>query len=55
MKALFSVNGEDFESKQEAKEYRDMIDNGSHVSKGKDHKDFGVVRSSSIHPKRKHK
>lgn len=38
MKCLFTVQGICFESKTDAKKYRDI--NGGVVSKGKDHKDF---------------
>lgn len=50
MKELFVVKGVSFESKKEAKEYRDK--NGGHVSKGRDHRLYGVKGVPSKHPKR---
>ena len=51
LKRLFKVGYKFFESKMEAKAYRDK--KGGRVSKGLDHPLFGIKRSSSIHPKRK--
>jgi len=51
VKRLFKVGYKFFESKAEAKIYCDKI--VGFVSKGPDHKDFGIIRPSSIHPKHK--
>jgi hypothetical protein len=53
MLKLWQVNGVDFETKEEAKAFRN--EHGGKVSKGKYHKAYGVVRPNSIHPKRKRK
>ena len=50
MLRLWEVSGVPFEDKKEAKVYRD--EHGGVVSKGKDHKDFGVKHGNSIHPKK---
>lgn len=64
MKRLFMVMGTAdhttvyFDNKADAKILRDeRVRTGvsAWVSKGLDHADFGVVRPSSIHPKRKRK
>ncbi len=44
-----------FDSKQEAKGKRDENPGLYCVTKGLDHKDFGIKRPQSIHPKRKRK